>query len=62
MGSVPLSLADIFAPIEVKGSTILCIGLVERDSSPIKTDENRCADKSPAHNLTDVPEFPKSST
>jgi hypothetical protein len=60
-GKVPSFDGNIFAPIKVNGSTILCIGLKESDSSPNKVVAKLCADKTPEHNLIDVPEFPKSS-
>ena len=42
-GNVPF-FEVIFAPIAVKGSTILCIGLEDKELSPIKVDLNFCAD------------------
>ena len=49
------------APIDVKGSTILCIGLEDKELSPTKVDLKLCADNIPEHNLIDVPELPKSN-
>ena len=60
MGRVPSFVPEISAPIKDKGSTILSIGLVERESSPIKVEPKSCADNIPEHNLIEVPEFPKS--
>ena len=59
-GSVPL-FEVILAPISVKGSTILCIGLEDNELSPTKVDRKFCADNIPEHSLLDVPELPKSS-
>ena len=61
IGRVPSSVAAKSAPIAFNGSTTLRIGLVESDLSPVNKDEKFCEDNNPAHNLMEVPEFPKSS-
>jgi hypothetical protein len=38
---------------------ILLIGLDDKDSSPIRVEENFWADNIPLSNLIDVPELPK---
>ena len=50
---------DMLAPILDKGSIILLIGLLERDSSPVRLEEKLCIDSNPDINLIPVPELPK---
>ena len=50
---------DMFTPIFTKGSIILFIGLLERDSSPVRFEEKFWIDSSPDISLIPVPEFPK---
>ena len=58
-GKVSFLEPDISTPIFVKGSIILFIGLLERDSSPTRVVEKFCVDNKPDINLIPVPEFPK---
>ena len=59
MGAVP-PLVEISFPINVNGSTTLDIGLLLKDSSPIKVASMFNPDINPVSNLIPVPELPKS--
>ena len=59
IGALPL-LVEISFPINVNGSTTLDIGLLLKDSSPIKVASMFKPDMNPVSSLMPVPELPKS--
>ena len=59
IGGVFSEVSSNLAPIELKGSDILCIGLLLSEESPFNSLLKLCQARTPAVSLMPVPEFPK---